>query len=238
MNVKNLRRRRLQFGRCRFPLIVVVNILRHLPHLHDIIFGNGADDPGFVQVPAEIGYFRRVASVDEEEFWWAVLGILGALLLADFGEVPNVEAAIGAGRGEDGFIMRGPLDLEDFVFVRFEGVELKFEVSKVPECDGFVGAASGEDEFRVRVETEAVDFGGVGIDGVRRFADVVATSVPDHKFLVISDRPEKTFVEQMPGDVFDNCRVAGENGFGIDTAVFFRLGVDIPQANRMVIAGR
>lgn len=50
---------------------------------------------------------------------WAVLGVLRRLLLADARQVPDVEAAVGAGRGNDRLVVRTPLHLEDLVAVRF-----------------------------------------------------------------------------------------------------------------------
>ena len=48
----------------------------------------------------------------EEEFRRSVLGVLGRLLLADLRQVPNVEAAISAGGGQDGLVMGRPLNLK------------------------------------------------------------------------------------------------------------------------------
>ena len=46
-------------------LLVVVDILRHLPNLHDVVLGDGADDPRLVRVPREVGYLCRVTAVNE-----------------------------------------------------------------------------------------------------------------------------------------------------------------------------
>jgi len=53
-----------------------------------------------------------VASVDEQKLRRSVLGILGRLLLANLGQVPDVKAAVGAGRSQDGLVVRRPLNLE------------------------------------------------------------------------------------------------------------------------------
>jgi len=53
-----------------------------------------------------------VASVDEEKFWRSVLCVLGRLLLAYLGGVPDMQAAIGAGGSQDGLVMGRPLNLK------------------------------------------------------------------------------------------------------------------------------
>ena len=114
-------------------LLVVVDVLGHLPDLHDVVLAHRADDPGLVGVPGEVGDLGRVAAVDEEELGGAVLHVVGRLLLADLGEIPDVEAAVGAARRQDGLVVRRPLHLEDLVLVRLERVELHLRVAQVPQ---------------------------------------------------------------------------------------------------------
>lgn len=54
-----------------------------------------------------------MSAVDEEELWGSVLGVLSTLLLSDLGQVPDVEAAVGAGGGKDRLVVGRPLDLEN-----------------------------------------------------------------------------------------------------------------------------
>ena len=82
-----------------------------MPDLHDVVLRDAADDPGVVGVPAEVRDLSRVTSVDEEKFGRAVLSILRALLLPDLGEIPDVEPPVSARAGQDGLVMRRPLDL-------------------------------------------------------------------------------------------------------------------------------
>lgn len=84
----------------------------HLPNLHDVVLGHWADDPGFVGVPWEVGDLSCVTAVNEQQFRWTILSILWRLLLSDFTEVPHVESPVCATGGQDGFIMRRPLDLK------------------------------------------------------------------------------------------------------------------------------
>lgn len=49
-------------------------------------------------------------------------------------------------------------NLEDFVLVRFKGVEFQAQITHVPKSDSFVSASSGENVFRIWVEREAVNF--------------------------------------------------------------------------------
>lgn len=131
--------------------------------------------------------------------------------------------------------MRRPLNLEYLVLVRLERVQLQLEISQIPQRNGFVGAAGGQYVLRVWIEREAVDLGCVGVNSVRWFARVVAPCVPNHQLLVVRHRAKEALVQQMPGDILNHGRVACENGLGIDDAVFFGSGVDVPQANRVVV---
>ncbi len=92
-------------------LLVVVDVLGHLPDLHDVVLADGADHPGVVGVPGEVGDLCCVSAVDEEQLGGTVFGVLGALLLANLGQVPDVQPAVGAGGGEDCLVVGGPLDL-------------------------------------------------------------------------------------------------------------------------------
>ena len=46
-----------------------------------------------------------------------------------------MQAAIAAAGGQDCFIMRAPLDLEDLVAVTVKRVQLQFQVAQVPQTD-------------------------------------------------------------------------------------------------------
>ena len=96
--------------------------------------------------------------------------------------------------------------------MRLERVKLQLEVPQVPQGDGFVGRTRGQDEFGIRVEGEAVDFGRVGVDDVRGFVRVVGSRVPNHQLLVIGHGTEQRFVQQMPGNIFNNGRVTVIDG--------------------------
>ena len=45
-------------------------------------------------------------------------------------------------------------------------------------------------------------------------------------------------MEEMPGDVLDDGGVSGEDGLGVDDLVLLGRGVDVPQADGVVVAGR
>jgi hypothetical protein len=77
-----------------------------------------------------------VASVDKEELGRPVFGVVGRLLSADGVEVPDVDTAVGRGRGEMDGGVGGPGELVDFIGVGFERVELGLELADVPQADG------------------------------------------------------------------------------------------------------
>ncbi|KAG8035869.1 hypothetical protein G9C98_002995 [Cotesia typhae] len=70
-----------------------------------------------------------------------VLSIFTGLFLANFTEIPNMQTPVGATASKNSLIVRGPLNLEDLVLVRLEGVKLEFQVPKIPEGDSFVSAS-------------------------------------------------------------------------------------------------
>lgn len=81
--------------------------------LHDVVFWNRADNPRVVRVPREVRNLGGVTSVDEQKLWRSVFGVLSSLLFANLGQVPNVETTVSSGRGQDGLVMGGPLDLRN-----------------------------------------------------------------------------------------------------------------------------
>lgn len=137
-------------GGC-FWLFVIVDVLGHLPHLHDVVFRHRADDPGLVGIPREVGDLCCVSAVDEQELWWAVFGIFRSLFFSDLRQVPDVEAAVGSAAGQDGLVMRRPLNLEDFVLVRLKGMQFEFQVTQVPQSDSLISRSSCQDEFWKRI---------------------------------------------------------------------------------------
>ena len=169
---------------------------------------------------------KEVKKMDKQEDISA--SYLRALFLANLAEIPNVEPSIGARGGEDGLIMRRPLNLENLVLVGLEGVQLQLQVPQIPERHGFVGRAGGQDKFRVGIERETVHFRRMRVDDVRGFVGVVGSSVPNHQLLVVGDGAEERFVQQVPRDVLHDGRVPVINGQSVENATLPRLPVDIP----------
>ena len=104
----------LRSGRRRsslFRFLIVINVLSHLPHLHDVVLGHGTHNPRLVVVPRKVGYFGRVAAVHKQKLGGTVLGVFRALFLPDLAKVPHVEPSIRSAGGQDCFVMRRPLDL-------------------------------------------------------------------------------------------------------------------------------
>lgn len=139
-------------------LLEILDIDRHIvrrvqrrarpPNLEDIILGRGRERPILIRAPRQVRRATRVSSMNEQELGRSVLLVLGRLFESDLGDVPEVDAAVARGRGEDGFVRGGPGELEDFVVVRLEGVELDFEVAEVPEGDRLGARSVGATERR------------------------------------------------------------------------------------------
>jgi hypothetical protein len=75
----------------------------------------------------------------EEKLGRPVLCIVGSLLRSDRIEIPDVDASVGSARSEVDRGVRGPSELEDFVGVRLERVELGAQLANVPEADSLHG---------------------------------------------------------------------------------------------------
>ena len=91
----------------------VVQRRARAPDLKDVVFGRGGEGPVLVRAPREVRRPARVAAVGEEQLGRAVLLVVGRLLHADLGDVPDVDAAVARGRGEDGLVVGRPGELED-----------------------------------------------------------------------------------------------------------------------------
>lgn len=132
---------------CCFRFLIVVDVLSHLPHLHDIVLRHWADDPSFVGIPREVWDLGGVSSMNEEQLRWAIFGVFWCLFFSNLRQVPNVQATIGPAAGQDGLVMRRPLNLEDFILVRLEGMQFQFQVTQIPQSDSLIGRSSSQDEF-------------------------------------------------------------------------------------------
>mmetsp|Transcript_43677 Transcript_43677/g.91142 ORF Transcript_43677/g.91142 Transcript_43677/m.91142 type:complete len:287 (-) Transcript_43677:551-1411(-) len=219
-------------------VVVRVDVLGNLPHLEHVILRNTRHHPLVVRVPAEVGDLGRVATVDEEQLRRAVLRVLGALLLANLGEVPDVESAVKAGRREDRLVMRSPLDLVHFLCVSLKRVQLRLEASHVPESDRLIGRSGCQQKLRDRVERETIDLLRVRIDHVLRLVAAAVAHVPDHQFAVVADGAEELCVVRMERDVLDHVGVPRVGLLAVDDVR--RLGClrDVPSAHERVVRAR
>lgn len=70
-----------------------------------------------------------------QQLWWSVLGVLWRLLVSNLAEIPDVETTVGTARGQNGFVVRRPLNL----LVTGEGGRRRRrrreKLVKVPELD-------------------------------------------------------------------------------------------------------
>ena len=61
--------------------------------------------------------------------------------------------------------------------------------------------------------------------------------VPDHELLVVGHGAEEGLVQQVPGNILNDGRVAGEDGLGVDHLVLLGRAVDVPEADGVVVGG-
>ena len=88
--------------------------------------------------PPDLG---RVPAVDEQQLRRPVGRVVGRLLVADAGEVPQHDAPVGAARREDGLGVRAPLHLEHFLGVVLQEVQGLGQVADVVQGDLVAGGA-------------------------------------------------------------------------------------------------
>ena len=77
----------------------------------------------------------------------------------------------------------------------------------------------------------------MGVDGVAGPVGGGAPGVPDAQLLVVGHRAEEALVEEVPGHVLHHRRVPGENRLGVDDLVLLGRGVDVPEADGVVVRG-
>ena len=95
--------------------------------------------------------------------------------------------------------------------------------------------ASCENELAVGIEGQAIDLGSVGINQVARLGGGIGPGVPYHKFLIVSNRSKQGLMQQVPGHILYNSRVAGKNCFSIHNFALLWSCINIPQTDSMVI---
>jgi hypothetical protein len=50
-------------------------------------------------------------------------------------QIPDMKAAVCATASQNGFVMRRPLNLEDFILVRLERMQFQLQVAQIPQSD-------------------------------------------------------------------------------------------------------
>lgn len=86
-----------------------VNVLGHLPYLQDVVFAHAGDDPVLVRAPSQVRYLGSMSTMNKKQLRGSVLSLHLGLRLANARNVPDVNAAVVAASGEDGFVEGGPL---------------------------------------------------------------------------------------------------------------------------------
>lgn len=91
-----------------------------LPHLKHVVLCRTGNMPLGHRAPAEVRDLGRVAPVHKHELGRAVLCVVRRLLGPNRIKIPDVDAAVGRGRGKVDRGVRGPGNLQDIVQVCFE----------------------------------------------------------------------------------------------------------------------
>ena len=73
--------------------------------------------------------------MDKHELRRAVFLVLRCLLDADLGEVPDVDPPVARGGGEDGWVVRGPREVENLIRVALECVQLLCGCAQIVQND-------------------------------------------------------------------------------------------------------
>src|SRR3989338_169340 len=111
------------------------------------------------------------------------------------------------------------------------------KVSQIPQPHCLVRRACGDQELRVRRKTEAVNLFAMSMHSIAWFIGWTS-SVPDQKIFIVADAAEEVGVMIMPGNIFDNRRVASECGKSSKGLSAFRNGINIPKTDRGIITCR
>ena len=62
----------------------------------------------------------------------------------------------------------------------------------------------------------------MGVNRVARLVTHGAPRIPNHQLVVVADASEEGLVKQMPGHVFHNGSVSGEDGLSVDDLVLLK----------------
>mmetsp|Transcript_20161 Transcript_20161/g.42009 ORF Transcript_20161/g.42009 Transcript_20161/m.42009 type:complete len:315 (-) Transcript_20161:232-1176(-) len=217
-------------------VILCVDVLRHLPDLQDVIVRHRCHDPVLVGAEGKVVELAGVAAVDEEELGGAVLGVLRGLLLADAGQVPDIDAAVGRRRAENCALAEWrPGHVEDLGGVALEDGKGIREVAKVPQADVCVARARGEHVLLAGVESYGVHIHLVGVKlSVRRALGVLLPDVPHPDRPVVANAADHVGVEHVPSHILHHVGVAAELGHSVDAdGTASRL--QVPHAHELVV---
>lgn len=156
-----------------------------LPYHYNVVFGGCRDLPRVLRAPRQVRRPAGVAAMHEQELGRAVLGVLRRLLFADAAQVPYVDAAVSGGRAQNGLMVRRPGQLQHFIFVGLERVQVHAQVTKVPQADGLVARGCGNNVLTRWTESNSVDLALVRLDAVLGRLTRV-TRIPEQHLAVVA----------------------------------------------------
>lgn len=123
-----------------------------------VVFGCAHHDPRIVLVPVEVAdsvcetavhvessgvsMLRQCYGKQDLQLGRPILGLLLRLLVANLAGIPQQDAAVVAGTGEDGGVLWVPLQADDVATMTLQAMQRLLEITQIPDTNGLIRRAS------------------------------------------------------------------------------------------------
>ena len=180
-----------------------------------------------------------VAAVHEEQLRWAVVLVVGQLLLANTAEVPEDNAPVVGAAAQDGGLVWVPCQRRHGVLVAFQGVHLLTHIAQIPQTNSLVGRGGGYNVLAGGVERQGVD--GIAVAVARNQRCAVFDRLPhvyDLQGEVVRHTAHKALGDGVVLHVVDDLCVVRKPARRLDDLAASRGRLQVPQAHGGVLAAR